>query len=83
MVVNIQLGYQLGKLIAILGAVLVVVGLLLMGGARPGFLNLGRLPGDMAYKGRSVSIYFPVVTCLVLSAVATLLLWLVSWLRRP
>jgi len=67
----------------VLGVVLVGVGLLLMAGARVGFFGLGRLPGDIAYKGKNVSFYFPVVTCLILSALGTLLFWLISFLKRP
>lgn len=78
-----QESYQVGKLVLAIGVALVVIGLLLMAGARLGFLNLGRLPGDIAYKGRNVSFYFPIVTCLVVSAVITAALWLVSYLRRP
>jgi hypothetical protein len=39
-------------------------------------IRLGRLPGDIRVEGKNGSFYFPVVTCLLLSAVATLLLWL-------
>ncbi|HXJ96517.1 MAG TPA: DUF2905 domain-containing protein [Terriglobia bacterium] len=87
-----SLGFQFGKLILVLGLVLVAVGLLLMAGSRVGLfgghpqgvpLRLGRLPGDIAYKGKKVSFYFPVVTCLILSAVGTLVLWLISFLKRP
>lgn len=65
------------------GLVLVAAGLLLMAGARLGFLNLGRLPGDVAYRGRNVSFYFPLVTCLLISALLTGALWLISYLKRP
>jgi Protein of unknown function (DUF2905) len=75
--------YQLGKFVVAAGVALVVIGLVLMAGARLGFLNLGRLPGDLAYKGRNVSFYFPIVTCLLLSALATGILWLIAYLRRP
>ena len=71
---------QVGKLLIIAGVMLVVLGLLLMAGAKLSFL--GRLPGDIAYKGRNVTFYFPVVTCLVLSVVLTLVFWLVSFLTK-
>lgn len=77
------LTFQLGKLIVILGVVLVGVGLLLIAGTRVGFFGLRKLPGDIIYKGKNVSFYFPVVTCLILSAVGTLILWLVALFRRP
>jgi hypothetical protein len=39
-------------------------------------IRLGRLPGDIRIEGKNGSFYFPVVTCLVLSALASALLWL-------
>jgi len=75
--------FQFGKLIAITGVVLLALGLLLMLGSRAGLPGLGRLPGDVAYKGKHFSFYFPIVTCLLLSALATLVIWLISFLRRP
>jgi len=77
------LTFQLGRVIVTLGVVLVAVGLLLMAGARVGFFGLGKLSGDIAYKGKNVSFYFPVVSCLILSALGTLVFWLISFLRRP
>jgi len=66
-------------MVIIAGIALVVIGLLLMVGSRFG---LGRLPGDMVYKGKNVTIYFPIVTCLVISVVVTLIFWLISFLGR-
>ena len=73
---------QLGKLLVILGMVLVAIGLLVMAGSKLSFFGLGKLPGDIAYKGKNISVYFPVVTCFILSVVATLVTWLVSWLMK-
>jgi len=73
---------QVGRFLVIVGVVMVAAGLLLMAGAKFNFWGLGRLPGDVAYKGKNTTIYFPIVTCLVVSAVLTLLFWLVSFLRR-
>lgn len=53
-----------------------------MAGARFSFFNFGRLPGDLAYKGKHVAFYFPIVTCAILSLVLTLVLWLISLLMR-
>ena len=77
-----MISFQLGKFLVIVGVLLVAAGLLLMGGAKFSFFGLGRLPGDIAYKGKNVHFYFPIVTCLVLSAVLTLLLWLISVLTK-
>ncbi|HXR10088.1 MAG TPA: DUF2905 domain-containing protein [Candidatus Acidoferrales bacterium] len=72
---------ELGKVLLIAGVLLAFGGAsLMLGGRLP--LRLGRLPGDIAYRGKHGSFYFPVVTCLLLSAVLTLLFWLVDWLRR-
>lgn len=72
---------ELGKLILFLGVFLVAVGAVLVLGAKLPF-RLGRLPGDIVYQSRTTTFYFPIVTCLVLSVALTLLLWLVSLLRR-
>lgn len=60
--------------------ILVVVGMALIavGFAWPWLpqLGLGRLPGDIAINRPGVQIYFPIVTCLVISIVLTLLFWL-------
>jgi uncharacterized membrane protein len=77
---NDGLSFQAGKFLIIAGVVLVALGLLLTAGGKLSFL--GRLPGDIAYKGKHVTFYFPVVTCLVLSVVLTLVLWLVSFLTK-
>ncbi|MGH9712469.1 MAG: DUF2905 domain-containing protein [Candidatus Acidiferrales bacterium] len=72
---------ELGKVLLILGGVLVGAGALLMFGAKLPF-RLGRLPGDIVYQGRNTSFYFPIVTCLVVSLALTLLFWIVNYFRR-
>ena len=71
-----------GKLLVFAGAALIVAGALLIAGSKVSFLRVGRLPGDISYKGRNVSFYFPLVSCLIVSALATLLFWLISFLGR-
>jgi hypothetical protein len=62
---------EMGRPLIVVGAVLVVVGLVLAFGPRiPG---LGRLPGDVVWRRGGTTVYFPVVTCLVLSLVLSLL----------
>jgi len=41
-------------------------------------IKLGRLPGDIYYHGRNGSFYFPIVTCLLLSAIFSLVMWLMN-----
>jgi hypothetical protein len=53
-----------------------------MTGSKLPFFGLGKLPGDIAFKGKNVQFYFPIVTCLVLSAVLTLVFWVISLFTR-
>jgi len=80
--VNANLPLQAGKFLIIAGVVMVALGALLMVGSKVSFLGLGRLPGDIAYKGKNVTFYFPIVTSVVLSVALTLLLWLISLMTR-
>jgi uncharacterized protein (DUF3084 family) len=67
----------IGRTLIVLGVVLVVVGVLFtLGEKLP--LRFGRLPGDLEIRGKNTVVYFPVVTCLVVSAVLSLILWLAS-----
>jgi len=72
---------ELGRLLLVVGAVLIGAGALLFFGARLP-LRLGRLPGDISYQGKHGNFYFPIVTCIVLSIALTLILWVVSYFRR-
>jgi hypothetical protein len=74
--------FHVGKFLVIAGVALVGAGLLLMAGAKFSFWGLGRLPGDVAYKGKNVTFYFPIVTCLALSGGLTLLVWVISLTTR-
>jgi len=65
---------DLGKVLVILGMALAGLGALLWSGL--GRSWLGRMPGDIHYTKGDFSLHFPIVTCLVLSVVVTLLLWL-------
>lgn len=60
-----------------IGILLVVVGAVLLLAARLG-LPLGRLPGDISYRGKNVGVYFPLGTCIVLSVVLSLVFYLLS-----
>ena len=63
-----------GKLLFVIGLIMAAIGLLLWSGL--GRSWLGRLPGDIQYNRGSFSFYFPIVTCLILSLLLTLLMWL-------
>ncbi len=68
---------ELGKILILLGGLMVLVGILLLAGGRL-HLPIGRLPGDIVYRGKNTSFYFPIVTCIILSVVLSLLFWLLG-----
>lgn len=63
------------------GGLLIAAGIavLLLGKVR---IPFGRLPGDIAYRGKSFSFYFPITTSIVISFLLTLLFYLISRFRR-
>jgi hypothetical protein len=65
---------DVGKIVFISGLILAAVGLLLWSGFGRGWL--GRLPGDISYTKGNFSFFFPIVTCLLLSLLLTLVLWI-------
>lgn len=65
---------ELGKILFVIGIIIAAVGLLLWSGVGKGWL--GRLPGDISYSKGSFNFYFPIATCLVLSFLLTLVVWL-------
>lgn len=67
----------LGRVILVIAGVLVLLGLLLLG---LGKLGLGRLPGDIVYHRDGVTIYFPIVTSILLSILLSLLISGILWL---
>ena len=72
---------DLGRLLIGLGLILLVAGgvVLLLGRAG---LPLGRLPGDISYRGRNLSVYFPLGTSILLSIVLSLIFYLLSRFRQ-
>ena len=71
---------ELGKLLIILGAILIVVGVLLTAFGRF-HLPVGRLPGDIVYRGKHTTFYFPLVTSIILSILLSLVLYFVNRMR--
>ena len=65
---------SLGKILIVAGLVLTVLGLVLASGVK---LPLGRLPGDIVWRRGNTTVYLPLVTCLLLSLLLTVVLWLV------
>jgi Protein of unknown function (DUF2905) len=63
----------MGRTLIVMGIVLVVMGLLISFGRR--------LPGDIVWRGKNTTFYFPVVSCIVLSVVLSLVMWLIGRFR--
>jgi len=72
---------QLGRTLLLLVAVLIVVGAFLYFGGKLPF-RLGRMPGDIVQRGQNRTFYFPLVSCLVISVLISLILWIINQFRR-
>ncbi len=64
---------SMSRILILIGIAIVVIGVLWPWLSK---LGLGRLPGDIVVRREGFSFYFPIVTCLILSVVASLLFWL-------
>jgi hypothetical protein len=63
--------HDIGKLLIYLGLFLIIIGLLFYFGGK--FLPLGRLPGDFNWETSNISVHFPVVSCILISIILTIL----------
>jgi Protein of unknown function (DUF2905) len=70
----------LGRLLLIAGGILFALGLVVLLAGRLN-LPLGRLPGDMLYRGKHTTFYFPLATSIVLSILLSLVFYLISRFR--
>ena len=72
---------DIGKMLVVLGILIAAAGLvfLLLGRTN---LPLGRLPGDILYRGKHTTFYFPLATSIVLSVVLSLVLYLIGRFRH-
>ena len=66
---------DLGKLLLVVGGVIFLLGVVVLLAGKFN-LPLGRLPGDIVYRGKNTVFYFPIVTCIVISVVLSLIFWL-------
>ena len=71
----------MGRMLVILGIALVVIGGIVMLLGRTG-LPLGRLPGDILYKGKNTTFYFPLATSILISVVLSSVLYLIGRLKH-
>jgi len=66
---------NIGRTLIVAGAVLIAIGLLFLAGDKLP-IRFGRLPGDITLRGRNSVFYIPLTTCILLSAILSLVLWL-------
>jgi hypothetical protein len=72
---------EMGRMLVMLGVALVVIGGIVMLLGRAG-LPLGRLPGDVLYRGKNITFYFPLASSILISVVLSIVLFLIGVMKR-
>jgi hypothetical protein len=72
---------EIGKLLVVLGIALVAIGGVVLLLDRTG-LPIGRLPGDILYRGKNMTFYFPLATSILISMLLSIVLFLIAHLKR-
>ena len=72
---------EMGRLLVILGLALAVIGGIVILLGRTG-MPLGRLPGDVVYRGKNTTFYFPLASSILISVVLTIVLFLIGRMKR-
>jgi len=72
---------EMGRMLVMLGVALVVIGGIVMLLGRTG-LPLGRLPGDLLYRGKNTTFYFPLASSILISVVLSIILFLIGRMKR-
>jgi predicted Co/Zn/Cd cation transporter (cation efflux family) len=70
---------QIGKWLILAGIVISLTGAFVM---VLGQVGLFKLPGDLQFGGKNWKVYFPIASCVIISIVLTIILWLINYLRR-
>ncbi|MGA8874415.1 MAG: DUF2905 domain-containing protein [Candidatus Korobacteraceae bacterium] len=71
---------DLGRVLVLIGGLLLVAGLILILAGKVN-LPIGRLPGDLVYRGKHTTFYFPLMTSIILSIILSLVLYFVNRMR--
>jgi len=72
---------DLGRMLVFVGGLLLVIGLVLILAGKVN-LPIGRLPGDIVYRGKHTTFYFPLMTSILLSVILSLVLYVVNRMHR-
>jgi hypothetical protein len=70
---------QIGKFLIAIGAIIILLGLLFLLLGQLGFF---KLPGDLQFGSKNWRVFIPITSCIIISILLTLILWLISYLRR-
>ena len=73
--------WEMGRILVVLGTALVVIGGVIMLLGRSG-LPIGRLPGDILYRGKNTTFYFPLATSILISVVLSIILYVISRMKH-
>ena len=68
-----------GKYLTIFGILLAIIGIIFIAGGK---IGLGKLPGDIVIRRKNFTFYFPLITCIIISIVLTLILNLISRFKK-
>ncbi len=71
---------DLGRMLVFVGGLLLVIGVVLIFAGKVN-LPIGRLPGDIVYRGKHTTFYFPLMTSILLSIILSLVLYFVNRMR--
>ncbi len=71
---------DIGRMLVFLGGILLVVGIIFIFAGKIN-LPIGRLPGDIVYRGKNTTFYFPLMTSILLSVILSLVLYFVNRMR--
>jgi Protein of unknown function (DUF2905) len=72
---------DVGRMLVFLGGILLILGLVLVLAGKMN-LPIGRLPGDIFYRGKNTTFYFPLMTSILLSVILSLVLYVVNRMHR-
>ncbi|OHB54622.1 MAG: hypothetical protein A2173_06060 [Planctomycetes bacterium RBG_13_44_8b] len=70
---------QIGKWLIAIGVAIVLLGVLVI---MLGRVGLFKLPGDLQFGGKNWRFYFPIASCIIISIVLTVILWLINYFRK-
>ncbi len=75
-------GKEIGRTLVVIGGIIVAVGLFLIIAEKVNFSFLGKLPGDIQIRRKNFQLYLPIASCIVVSLILSIILYLISYLSK-